>query len=213
MGKSGRESTGSEDARESILRAAERCVERYGIRKTTMEDVAREAGISRPSVYRYFADRRELVLAVIVDHSARLTGKAHQFIDRQRTLEDALAEGIFYLASLGQRDEFMRYLSGADEPMATADRARISETFADITGLFWDPFLDAMEASGQLRTGLDRNDVHLWLSHVGLMVVALLESRPTWTKSEHLHFLQTFVIPAFVQPKPKSGVQSRARSK
>jgi AcrR family transcriptional regulator len=173
-----------------------------------MEDVAREAGISRPSVYRYFADRRELLVAVTIDHAERLFEKARQFIDRQ-PFEDALAEGILYLATRGRRDEFTRYLYGTDEAMAMADRASISETLAGVAGQFWDPILDAAEDSGELRIGLDRSDVHLWLSHVGLTVIAMLDSMPTWTDADYRQFLRTFVIPAFIEPSSKDR---RARS-
>ncbi|HYP95908.1 MAG TPA: helix-turn-helix domain-containing protein, partial [Mycobacterium sp.] len=55
------ESASTDDARERILAAAERCIDRHGIRKTTMDDVASEVGLSRPSVYRYFADRDDLL--------------------------------------------------------------------------------------------------------------------------------------------------------
>jgi Bacterial regulatory proteins, tetR family len=41
------ESASTDDARERILAAAERCIERHGIRKTTMDDVASEVGLSR----------------------------------------------------------------------------------------------------------------------------------------------------------------------
>jgi AcrR family transcriptional regulator len=37
------------DARERILAAAERCIDRHGIRKTTMDDIASEVGLSRPA--------------------------------------------------------------------------------------------------------------------------------------------------------------------
>jgi AcrR family transcriptional regulator len=46
--------------RERILEAAERCLERYGIKKTTLADVAEEAGVARVTVYRQFADRDAL---------------------------------------------------------------------------------------------------------------------------------------------------------
>jgi AcrR family transcriptional regulator len=192
-----------EVSRQAILRAAERCVEHYGIRKTTMEDVAREAGISRPSVYRYFGDRRDLLVAVAIDHAQRLTEKARQFIERQPTFEDGLAGGILYLATHGRRDEFARYLYPVDEAMPIADRASISEIFADVAGQFWDPFLDAAEASGELRSGLDRSEIHLWLSQVGLVVIAMLDIKPEWKDADYRQFLQTFVIPAFVEPSSK----------
>src|SRR6202048_4314792 len=68
--------TSADDARERILAAAERCIERHGIRKTTMDDIAREVGLSRPSVYRYFADRDDLLIELIARHARALLDRA-----------------------------------------------------------------------------------------------------------------------------------------
>jgi len=55
----------TDDVRSTILQAAARCIPRHGIRKTTMDDIAREAAMSRPSVYRCFADREDILLALL----------------------------------------------------------------------------------------------------------------------------------------------------
>ena len=51
--------------RESILDAARNLLARQGYRKTSMEDVGREAGLSRRTLYLHFADKRALFLATI----------------------------------------------------------------------------------------------------------------------------------------------------
>ncbi len=51
--------------RESILDAARAQLARHGYRKTSMEDVAREAGLSRRTLYLYFPHKQELFLATI----------------------------------------------------------------------------------------------------------------------------------------------------
>ena len=38
---------------ERIIRAAYLCFDRYGVRKTTIEDIAKTAGVSRPTVYKH----------------------------------------------------------------------------------------------------------------------------------------------------------------
>ncbi len=42
------------EVRERLLQATYDCVARWGLAKTTVEDAAREAGVSRATVYRYF---------------------------------------------------------------------------------------------------------------------------------------------------------------
>ena len=52
--------------RDTILEAAEALFGERGFAKTTLEDVAAAAAVSRPLVYRYFRDKREL-FSVVVD--------------------------------------------------------------------------------------------------------------------------------------------------
>jgi AcrR family transcriptional regulator len=57
-------------ARERLLEAAVRCVARDGMAGANVAAVAAEAGVSRPTVYRYFADREALVEATMM-HAGR----------------------------------------------------------------------------------------------------------------------------------------------
>ena len=50
---------------EGILDATDRLIGRYGLKKMTMEDVAKEAGVSRRTVYGYFTSKQALALASI----------------------------------------------------------------------------------------------------------------------------------------------------
>jgi TetR/AcrR family transcriptional regulator, repressor for uid operon len=49
------------DRRAMILDAFERCIVRAGFHRTTMQDVAKEAGMSAGNLYRYFASKDQLV--------------------------------------------------------------------------------------------------------------------------------------------------------
>lgn len=53
----------SEDVRSRILAAAVECLGRFGIAKTTADDAAREAGVSRATLYRHFPDGKEQLIA------------------------------------------------------------------------------------------------------------------------------------------------------
>ena len=64
-------------ARQRIIDAASRCIERMGVPKTTLSNVAEEVGVTRQTVYRYFPSLAELLSAVAE------TGTA-DFIDRMQ---------------------------------------------------------------------------------------------------------------------------------
>ena len=48
--------------RQTILDAADRLIAHYGYKKTTMDDVAREAGIGKGTIYLYFKSKEEVAL-------------------------------------------------------------------------------------------------------------------------------------------------------
>lgn len=200
------------DVRSSILRAAERCIQRHGIRKTTMDDIAREAKISRPSVYRYFTDREDLLIALMNDHSRALTEKARRFIDQYPSVEEGLIEGLIYLAEHGHRDEFTRFLASMDDS-EFGRRVGSTDAFATLTGEFWDPFLDAAEERGDLRPGLDRHDVHVWLGNVGLILMSILEREEIPNPSAMRNLVRQFVVPAFLATDVPEATTAPSASK
>lgn len=61
-----------EERREQILAAFENCVVRNGIEKTTLEDIAQEAGQPR-SLVRYFVGNRDELTALLIERLVRRT--------------------------------------------------------------------------------------------------------------------------------------------
>ena len=53
-----------DEARQRIVAATASCVEQFGPAKTTLSDVANELGVTRQTVYRYYANLAELLGAV-----------------------------------------------------------------------------------------------------------------------------------------------------
>lgn len=62
-------------ARERLLEVAAHCVARDGITGTGIAHVALEAGVSRPTVYRYFKDRDEVIRSVLLQAGLRLANE------------------------------------------------------------------------------------------------------------------------------------------
>jgi AcrR family transcriptional regulator len=80
-----------------LLDATLRCVARWGVGKTTLDDVAREAGCSRATVYRAFPGGKEgLVEALVASELARFFDGLGACLDRADNLEDTLVEGMAF---------------------------------------------------------------------------------------------------------------------
>jgi AcrR family transcriptional regulator len=82
--------TGPDD----VIDAALTCIARVGLAKTTLDDVAKEAGCARATVYRLFAGKQQL-LAALVDREAQRVGA--QLVAQAcgtETLADAVVDVI-----------------------------------------------------------------------------------------------------------------------
>ena len=55
-----------DEARRRLLEAAGRCIVRRGNAQIRMAEVAEEAGVSRSTVYRYFPNRDEVLLGLML---------------------------------------------------------------------------------------------------------------------------------------------------
>src|SRR5258707_82463 len=187
--------TGTDDVRERILAAAERCIDRHGIRKTTMDDIASEVGLSRPNVYRYFADRDDLLVELITRHARALLVRARKSISRQSSLPDQIIQYVLYTAEHARRDPLTRHIIDPDG--TSLGRRMIASGRSEVTQAeMWDPILDAALANNELPPGLPRSDIHLWLGSVTKMVMRGLEDGEGDVR-RYRSILRRFVVPAF----------------
>jgi len=66
----------SETKREAILAAAFTQFSRYGFRRTSMEDIAKETGISRASIYSHFENKEEVFRSLSASLHEQALGQA-----------------------------------------------------------------------------------------------------------------------------------------
>ncbi len=191
----------SAEAQDHFIAAAEACFERYGVAKTTMEDIAKMAGVSRPTVYRHFADRDTLILAVVMRRARTLIARAQAFIRRQERFEDQLVEGLLYLVKTGRQDPFIRLLVSPEHLDLAQQILGATDAVVDLTLETWGPILAEAAGRGELNPDLDRRDIARWLTHVELILVGRLDLADD--DEELRRMLRTFLAPAFLpQPVP-----------
>lgn len=76
--------------RRRILDAVFACAERYGLSRTTMADVAKEARLSRQTVYRYFPGRHALFAALVLREEGRIIAAVKEAIAPHTELRPAM---------------------------------------------------------------------------------------------------------------------------
>lgn len=81
---------GATDRRATILDAALTKFSAYGVAKTSMADIATEAGMSRPALYQYFDDKEDILVALLVRILGEAGDRAIEAIDQPGSLSDRL---------------------------------------------------------------------------------------------------------------------------
>jgi AcrR family transcriptional regulator len=111
-----------------IVDATLRCICRWGMAKTTLDDIAREAGCSRATVYRLFpgGGKDALMETVARTELSRFFAAVAAKLDQAESLEEALVTGM---AEAGRRlldHKPLQYLL-ANEPEAVLPRLAFNE--------------------------------------------------------------------------------------
>jgi AcrR family transcriptional regulator len=190
-------SANADEARQQILAAAERVIQRYGVPKTTMDDIGKETGVSRPTVYRYFGDRDALLRALIERRSRMLFERARTFILSHDTFAEQLVEGLVYLVDHGRKDPVVRILVSPEHMELAMPLVGGSNLATELTAEMWEPILHRAVERGEIRADLDMSAVAEWLALVQFILVGRLDFARA-DDPGHRKMLREFVLPAFM---------------
>jgi AcrR family transcriptional regulator len=96
----------AEVRRDQLVQAALRVFARAGYRSTGTLDIAREAGVGEPTIYRYFADKKDLYLEVLRRSSDLiLAGWKEVAAQESNPLRALTAIGNWYYRSVTQEPD------------------------------------------------------------------------------------------------------------
>lgn len=157
------EETGGEvETRLRILDAAIECFTQFGNDKTTVNDVARAAGVSRQTVYRYFSDRTALLEAVDEFEHEQRRAEAGELAARAETLEEFIAllarREATNLNKYRTREHLQRHDRGLFNSLFLSQDRNI-ERFVDVVR----PQLARAAETGELRRDLDLDEAAEWV--------------------------------------------------
>ena len=70
--------TKKEQTKEKIRAAAYKCVARYGFEKTTLDDIAKEVGLNKASLYYYYKNKEDIFLEITTEATRRFVDTLQQ---------------------------------------------------------------------------------------------------------------------------------------
>jgi AcrR family transcriptional regulator len=184
-------------ARARLLTSAEACFSRFGVTKTTVEDVAKEANVSRATVYRYFEGRDELVLGVLLMEARRFLARLQKRIAAQPNISDAIVEGVLFTVDAVRADANLALLFTPETAGVTESIVGASDTLFSTTAEFLRPYFEAAKASGTLRAEVDVDEAAEWIVRCIISLLTVSDPRRR-TKAQQKKLLRTFLVPALV---------------
>ncbi len=114
------------DVGDRILAAAASCARDFGIERVTLAEIARRAGVSRPTVYRRWPDTRSILASLLTD---RIVG-AWQSTPAPGAGREALVSRVVDAVRRLRRDDLIRTVLRSDPELAMvyiADRLGTSQ--------------------------------------------------------------------------------------
>jgi len=178
-----------------IVDAALRVFERLGVPRTRLEDVANEAGVSRPLVYQYFANRQALLDAAIVKKIEHHLEQQKKSMPKKANFVDSVVKGAIIAIDLARRDTVMLDLFEHSSVQRLPELLLNAEMPVHTIILdLWRPIFEAARKSGELRPDISDDDLLEWLLSINYMFG--LRDDVTNRRLEEL--LRLFVIPALV---------------
>ncbi len=175
-----------------IIDATLACLARHGTSKTTVDDIARQAGVSRATVYRVFPGGRDEILGAVVDtEMARLFSALGVRLGEARSLTEALVSGIVEASTRILEHSALAYMVEHEPEMVLGHLAfdesdRLLATASRFTAPFLARWMSPMEAGR----------VAEWATRIVLSYVIAPSSQMDLTDpARTAHLVTTFVLP------------------
>lgn len=155
--------------RERLLAATYSCVARWGLSKTTLEDAAREAGLSRATVYRYFpGGRDELIEAVVAWELGRFEDRLYDAVGSASSLEEVMERALVFAHRAIAEHEVLQRILGTEPELLLPTLSAETTGTERLLASFLVPYLERHE----LAPGVDVAESADFLARMVLSYVA-----------------------------------------
>lgn len=186
-------------ARDLVLDAAERCLRRDGIRRTTMAGVADEAGISRAWLYRQFPDKASLLGAALVRMDEEFWERAHATVAAETGIAAQVAAAVVLSRAAEPGPLALQLRDAEPEAYAAVVGSGVRAIVPGLVG-FWHRYVAQAVERGEVRPDVDVARAAEWVLRVVLSLVTVPgDSFDADDPAQVLAFVQEFLVPGLSQ--------------
>jgi TetR/AcrR family transcriptional regulator, repressor for uid operon len=143
-----------DDTHTRILDAAYELFLTFGLRRSTIEDIAKRAGIGRPTLYRRFGDKDAVMQAVIMRESRRLTSSVWKQVQDIRDPAQMLARAFVVATRTVATHPLTQRLLQTEPEFILPHMTLKAGPFIDIGHVLIGPGVKKLQADGKL-SGID----------------------------------------------------------
>lgn len=167
------------DARERVLAATVEVLGRVGMKGTTVDEVARQAGVGRASVYRWFPGGRDQLLDEAVTWEVgRFLDRLSQAVERSSDLRSKLVDGLLFARrGIAEHAVLQRLL--ATEPGGLLPQ--LQQTAPLVLAVLRDAFAAHVAAEPRRRPEVDPVEAGEWLAR---MLLSFVVEQGRWDLSD-----------------------------
>ena len=156
-----------------VLDAAHEQFSLVGIQRSSMEDVARRAGVSRVTVYRHFAGKDDLVQQVLHREFERFVAAYLEERARAETAVDRIVGGYVSTLQGIRRNPLLRGLLAVELDALVSSMAGRTEEVLAMARTFIAAQLHAEQAAGEIAGSIDVDVVADLMTRVAISYVLI----------------------------------------
>ncbi|WP_419994545.1 TetR/AcrR family transcriptional regulator [Streptomyces boninensis] len=129
-GWGGRPPASDAEGRQRIIDATVRCIDRHGVQKTTLSDVAAELGVTRQTVYRHFGSISDIFGEVAAQGADAFVERLIAHLQGSKDPAEAVVEGIVFCVRTIPADPRLSLLLQRGDTTAFGRGATTGDTIA-----------------------------------------------------------------------------------
>jgi AcrR family transcriptional regulator len=160
--------------RQAIVVSAHGMMARFGSKRMTIEDVARAAGLSRPTIYAYFEDKQALIDAVLMWNGHLIREELQRRFEQAPTFADKVTVAAKFGA---EERSALRYGEQQPDDLALLLTTQ-GEPWIRRATSFWEPIVREAQAAGEIRPDLPPRATANWVAR-SLFALAVIKSGPS----------------------------------
>ncbi|MDT5078666.1 MAG: hypothetical protein QOJ80_3303 [Mycobacterium sp.] len=158
-------------ARDRLLTAAEACYAKRGVARTTIVDIAREAGVHRSTVYVYFQSKDEVLAACFVRSMGSVLDAAEPCYHTDEPFLEQLIHATVVGLTAARESSTVMLLLGDDQIGRTYHAAEASELWRKNLVESIGQRINAAVTTGEVRDDVAVETMARWVTRVAFSLI------------------------------------------